>query len=141
MLLACIKVCSLHYGVEPEFALAVAQVESRTLTRPAKPFRVGRLGHSKYYGPFGIHRCYLKRWAIDNPCVNILVGVRALRGTRTIKGKRRVLRRYNASYTRRYYRAVMGLYWRYKRNRIFRRVQLCQYTSISARHAARSSRK
>jgi len=101
-LLACfIRTCALHYGVEPEFAQAVAIVESRP-AGGGMEMRVGRLGKSRYFGPFGIHQDFLKKWDIANPYVNVEVGVKALRGA----DKRRVLRRYNASFNELYYREV-----------------------------------
>jgi hypothetical protein len=115
LLMAWLKACALTYGVEPEFAWAVARVESG---RPgAAEIRCGPLGRTgKYYGPFGIHREFKRRWPIDNPYVNVEVGVKALRGA----DKRRVLRRYNASFDESYYRAVMALYRQAKREGRFR---------------------
>jgi hypothetical protein len=108
ILLAWMKTCCLYYGVEPEFALAVARVESGTRT---EMLRFGPMGRSKkYYGPFGIERSFLRRWPIDNPFVNVEVGVKALRG----RDKRRVLQRYNASFNEPYFRAVMAACRRYK---------------------------
>jgi hypothetical protein len=108
ILLAWMKACCLNYGVEPEFALAVARVESGTKT---EMLRFGPMGKSgRYYGPFGIERSFLKKWPIDNPFVNIEVGVKALRGP----DKRRVLRRYNATFNEAYFRAVMMACRKYK---------------------------
>ena len=101
LLLAWMKVCCLNYGVEPEFALAVARVESGTKT---EKLRFGPMGKSgKYYGPFGIERSFLRRWPIDNPFVNVEVGVKALRGS----DKRRILQRYNTNFNEAYFRAVI----------------------------------
>jgi hypothetical protein len=113
LLLAWMRVCSLHYGVEPEFALAVARVESGVPGGPA--LRCGPLGRSgKYYGPFGLHRDFLRRWPIDNPFVNVEIGVKALRG----QDKLRVLRRYNPTrLNRAYEQAVMRLYRQEKARR------------------------
>lgn len=102
LLLAWLKACSAVYAVDPAFAQAVMIVESRPPSGTEMEFRVGRLGKSKYYGPFGIHRDFLKVWPIDDPFVNVAVGVKALRGA----DKRRVLKRYNASFTESYYREV-----------------------------------
>ena len=95
--------CCQSYGVEPEFALAVAHVESGTRTQE---YRVGRLGHSRYYGPMGIDRDFLRKWRIDDPYENIRRGVPALRG----RDKLPVLRRYNRESNRAYERAVMAKY-------------------------------
>lgn len=110
-LLCWLLLCCQTYGVEPAFALAVARVESGTA---AQEYRVGRLGTSPYYGPMGIHQCFLKRWPIDQPEENIKRGVRALRGSNTAAGKLRVLRRYNQSSNRTYERAVLAHYRRLK---------------------------
>lgn len=100
LLVAWIRSCALVYGVDPEFAVAVAHVESRV---PGQYLRVGRLGRSRYFGPFGIHQDFRKKWPVEDPWVNCLIGVRALRG----RDKRKVLRRYNAEFNESYYRAVM----------------------------------
>ena len=102
LLIAWIKSCALVYSVDPSFAQAVAIVESRAPGGGELEMRVGRLGRSKYWGPFGIHRDFLKKWPIDDPFVNIEVGVKALRGS----NKRKVLKRYNASFDEDYYREV-----------------------------------
>jgi hypothetical protein len=109
LLLAWIRTCALTYGVEPEFAQAVAIVESRP-AGGGMEIRTGRLGKSRYYGPMGINRCFLNRWPIDDPYVNVEVGVKALRGA----DKRRVLRRYNPKLNRAYEQAVMATYRRLK---------------------------
>jgi hypothetical protein len=93
LLLAWMQACAVSCGVEPEFAYAVARVESGVPGGPA--LRCGPLGRAgKYYGPFGIHRDFKRRWAIDDPFVNVAVGVKALRGA----DKRRVLKRYNIAF-------------------------------------------
>jgi hypothetical protein len=115
LLLAWLKACALIYGVEPEFAWAVARVESGG--PGVDEIRCGPLGRTgKYYGPFGIHREFRRRWPIDNPYVNVEVGVKALRG----RDKRQVLKRYNASFDEAYYRAVMAIYRQAKREGKFR---------------------
>lgn len=102
LLIAWLRACSAVHGVDPCFAQAVMIVESRPTGGAELEFRVGRLGKSKYWGPFGIHRDFLKRWPIDDPFVNVEVGVKALRGN----DRRRVLKRYNASFNEAYYREV-----------------------------------
>ena len=97
--------CCNFYHVEPEFALAVARVESGTKTQE---YRIGRLGKSDFYGPMGVKGCFLKT---GSPFEVIELGVRALRG----KDKARVLRRYNPKLDRAYERAVMALYRQNKR--------------------------
>jgi hypothetical protein len=121
LLLAWIQTCSLYYGVEPEFAYAVARIESGTKT---EALRCGSLGRSRYYGPMGINRCFLGKWPIDDPYVNVEIGVKALRGT----DKRRVLKRYNAAFDEGYYRAVMATYRQAKQEGLF-------HAQIQARNA------
>ena len=100
-LLLWLHICCGAYGVDPVFAEAVMRVESGTKTQAV---RLGRLGKSPYYGPFGIHRDFLKKWPIDDPLVNVLVGVKALRG----RDKLKVLRRYNSQAEQAYFRAVFA---------------------------------
>ena len=110
LLLAWFQACALTYGVEPEFAWAVARVESGA--PGGAEIRCGPLGRSgKYYGPMGINRCFKAKWPIDNAFVNVEVGVKALRGA----DKRRVLQRYNAAFDEAYFRAVMAIYRQAKR--------------------------
>jgi len=94
------------YEVSPAFALAVAHVESGTASQE---FRVGLLG-ATYYGPMGIHKCFLNRWPIDDFRENIRVGVKALRG----RNLRHILKRYNAAFTESYWRAVKSAERRYR---------------------------
>ena len=107
LLLCWLLACCQTYGVEPEFALAVARVESGTKTQE---YRVGRLGRSNFYGPMGVHRCFLKT---GSPFEVIELGVKALQG----KDKAKVLRRYNPKLDRAYERAVMALYRQNRRQR------------------------
>lgn len=110
LLLAWMKACCIVYGVEPEFAWGVLRVESGVPGGPA--IRLGRLGGSRYFGPFGIADVYGNDVNLSNPYVNILIGVAALRG----QDKRRILRRYNAAFNEAYYRAVMALYRQARRD-------------------------
>jgi hypothetical protein len=87
--------CARAHGVDPGFAVAVATIESRLQCGP-----LGRRG--TYLGPMGIHKTFRARWNIDNPWVNVEVGVKALRGRDQVK----VLRRYNASFSPAYLKAV-----------------------------------
>jgi hypothetical protein len=108
LLLAWLQACAAINGVEPEFALAVAAIESRLQCGP-----LGRSG--TYYGPMGIHKCFKAKWDIEDPYVNIAVGVSALRG----RDQRRVLKRYNASFNEAYWRAVQAARRQYQRDRVF----------------------
>lgn len=111
-----LELCCEHYQVDKSFALAVAYIESGD-PRNGAPLRFGRLGQGTYYGPFGIHKSFIKRWRIDDPYVNTWVGVRALRG----KDKIKVLRRYNPAATQAYFRAVLEMERRLKREKEVRR--------------------
>ena len=106
-LLLWLHTCCAAYGVEPAFALAVAQVESGC---PGQEIRLGPLGKKGVYaGPFGLHRAYCREhFGVDpvDPEVNIAIGVRALRGP----DKRSILRRYNTEWNRAYEQAVMTRY-------------------------------
>lgn len=106
--MAWLQACAATHGVEPEFALAVATVESRLQCGP-----LGSKG--TYYGPMGIHKCFRAKWDIANPFVNIAVGVKALKG----RDQRRVLQRYNASFNEAYFRAVQSCRRQYQRDRVF----------------------
>ena len=98
-----VKQCSEKYGVDPNFALAVAECESSC---KGKRFRFGKMGQSKYYGPFGIHRCFLSRWDIANPFINTEVGIRALA---RYKDKRKSLKKYNAAFSEGYWKRIKQL--------------------------------
>jgi soluble lytic murein transglycosylase-like protein len=106
VLLLWLHLCCAKYGVEPEFALRVARVESGA---PGQKIRVGRLGKSKYFGPMGIHEYALKKWPVDDPFVNIRVGVRALaKHLKSTGSKRGALKKYNPEATPEYLLAVLG---------------------------------
>lgn len=106
--LAFVKACSEKYGVDPCFALAVAEVES---SYKGARFRFGKMGKT-YYGPFGIHRCFLTRWDIADPFVNTEVGIRALA---RYGDKRKALRKYNTACDPHYIKTVMALTARNRR--------------------------
>lgn len=101
ILLYLIGVIAQTYHVDPNFAKAVAVIESR---KGNELLRTGRLGKSNYYGPMGVNKCFLNRWPIDDPIVNIVIGVRALRGN-----ERKVLHRYNAKCDSSYTQAIFQL--------------------------------
>lgn len=103
LLVAWITACAQVHGVSPEFARAVATVESRPAGGGYLEMRVGRLGKSKYYGPLGVNEdCFKDKENVRNPFLNVYWGVKALRGA----NKRRVLKRYNTSFNEAYYREV-----------------------------------
>jgi len=111
--LSFVKTCSERYGVDPNFALAVAETESSC---KGKRFRFGRMGKGTFYGPFGIHKCFRRRWDIGNPYVNTQVGIRALARH---KNQRRSLRKYNASFNEAYWKRVKQLEARNRKNGVF----------------------
>lgn len=118
VLLCHLLVCCNNYGVSPEFALAVATIES---TKDGK-IVVGPIGkRARYIGPMAIERSYAKppyNWDIYNPYENIRIGVKALRGD-----PKKVLRRYNSKYSNSYGKAIMAMTRQYKRQRIFDNVR------------------
>jgi hypothetical protein len=99
-----VRIVSEKYGVDPCFALAVAETESSCR---GIQFRFGKMGRSRYYGPFGIHQCFLKKWAIDDPVLNTVIGIRALA-------------RYSANFNEAYWRRVCYLERRNREAGIFR---------------------
>jgi hypothetical protein len=111
MICAMIEAAAIAHGVDPAFCKAVARIESGTKTQQ---FRVGRLGQSKYFGPFGIHQDFIRLWSVDDLETNIEVGVKALRG----KDKRAVLKRYNPKFNHKYYSEIMKLTKQYQKERL-----------------------
>ena len=107
--LAFVKTCSAKYGIDPNFALAVAEVES---SYKGERFRFGKMGKGTYYGPFGIHKCFLSKWEINDPYVNTEVGIRALS---RYKDQKKSLKKYNASFNEAYYRRIKQLEARNRR--------------------------
>jgi soluble lytic murein transglycosylase-like protein len=117
-----VKTCSEKYNIDPNFALAVAETESST---KEVRFRFGKMGRSKYYGPFGIHKCFLKKWNINDPFVNTEVGIRALARYGPGDGNyRRALKKYNATFNEAYYRRIKELQRRNKSAKVFESKQL-----------------
>ena len=103
-LLLWLQICCTAHGVDPAFALSVAQIESGTRTQEV---RLGPIGKG-LAGPFGLHRAYCREhFGVDPvvPEVNIAIGVRALRG----KDKVQVLKRFNPEWRKdRYLACVMA---------------------------------
>lgn len=110
------QLCAQKYGMDPYVCLGVAGAES---SKGRDDFRFGRVG--RYYLPFGIHKDFLKRWAIDNPYVNTEVGIRALA---RYKNLRRSLKNYNASFNEGYYKRVMELTRKYRKEGVFAKESL-----------------
>lgn len=118
--LAWVKTCADKYGVDPYICLAVANTES---SKGGKEFRFGRMGNSNYYGPFGIHKDFLKKWRIDDWRVNTEVGIRALARYRDL---RKSLKKYNAEFNEAYYLRIKYLERKYSKAGVFN----CQPTDI-----------
>jgi hypothetical protein len=109
-----VRICSEKYGVDPCFALAVAETESSCR---GHQFRFGKMGKGTYYGPFGIHRCFLKKWDIDDPWTNTMIGIRALA---RYKDRRRTLQKYNTAFNEAYWRRICFLERRNRNAGVFR---------------------
>lgn len=91
------------FNVDPHFLMAVGHIESRKGNRA---FRFGRIGKS-FYGPMGIHRDFWKKWDIDDPETNVMVGARALQGTgKDVMAQKKRLRRYNTAFTMSYWKEI-----------------------------------
>ncbi len=108
-----VQMVSKEYGVDPNFALAVAETES---SYKGQQFRFGRMGRTHYSGPFGINRCFLRKWNVDDPWINTVLGIRALSFYRN---KRQTLQHYNANFNEGYYRRVRELERRNKKEGVF----------------------
>jgi hypothetical protein len=111
--LAWVALCAEKYGVDPYDCLGVAGAESSI---GEAEFRFGKMGRGTYYGPFGIHKCFLKKWQIDDPFVNTEVGIRALA---QYKDLRRSLKKYNTEFNEAYFKRVIFLSRKYRQQRVF----------------------
>ena len=116
-----VRICSEKYGVDPNFCLAVAECES---SDQHHQFRFGKIGRKGYWGPFGIAPCFLKKYAINDPWTNTVVGIRALaRHLKKCHGKPwEALQKYNtepAGFDA-YYRRVCWLERRNRREGVFK---------------------
>ena len=98
--------------MDPYICLGVAGAES---SLGEVEFRFGPMGRT-YYGPFGIHKCFLEKWKIDDPYVNTEVGIRALARHKNL---RRSLKKYNAEFNESYYKRVIYLARKYRREGVF----------------------
>lgn len=113
------------HGVDPFFAMAVASVESRLPGR--NKFRCGPIGRGTYYGPFGLHKCFLKRWDISDPVVNIEIGVRSLKPRKGETLKHR-MRRYNLAFNEGYWRTIKKLTRQFEQS--YLPLERREYTSV-----------
>jgi len=104
---------SKKYGVDPYFAASVAYIESGG-------WKEGPLPGGKFIAPMGIHRCFRKKWNIDDPIKNIKVGTIALgKHKRKTGTRRKALAKYNTEITQAYTEEVMGLYRQIRRRRLW----------------------
>ena len=99
---------ALKYNVEPAAAMAVAHIESR---KGQQEFRVGLMGRT-YYGPFGVNKCFLKKWSVDELDTNIKVGVKALSRNQNLK---KSLQKYNAAFNEAYWQAIQEARRKYRK--------------------------
>jgi len=113
-LLLWLQICCNIHGVEPEFALAVARLESGTKT---ETFRLGRLGKTNLYGPMGVRSFFLEKGDAKEV---IEVGVKALRPRKGERTKRDILKRYVGYRDIAYEKGVLAMYSQYKRKGVFR---------------------
>jgi len=114
--LECIKMWAKVYNLSPYYCLAVASVES---SRGRHLFGFGRISKS-FYGPYGIHRCFLKRWDIDDPYINTMVGIKALARYGSSKQARiKALRKYNTNYDSSYYKLILHLEHKFTKLGVF----------------------
>src|SRR5574343_268680 len=91
------------YNVDSNFLKAVAHIESR---KGGQKFRTGKISKT-YYGPMGIHKCFISKWNIADPVTNIAVGANALRGVGNDPAlQRKRLKRYNTSFHEAYWKAI-----------------------------------
>jgi len=100
-----VEICCQEYQVDKYFILALFRVESGLPGGPE--IRFGRLGKSQYFGPGGVHKCFLKRWNLYNPYISTWVSIRALRGVGSdVKKQKARLKRYNAEFKPEYWKAI-----------------------------------
>ncbi len=102
---------AIEYGTKPEYVMAVATIESR---KGDREFREGLMGRT-YFGPMGVHRCFLSKWEIDKTEVNIMVGARALRGIQSLDALKKRLRKYNTECNPSYLAAVTKAVRKYEK--------------------------
>ena len=112
-----VKVTAEKYGMDPYLCVALAETES-SLGR--NRVRFGPMGRGTYYGPFGIHKCFLSKWDIADWKVNTEVGISSLakhiRKQGSLVG---ALKKYNTEYQPAYYQRIKSLKNKYKKERIF----------------------
>jgi hypothetical protein len=110
-LICLIKAYALQYGVDPNLAVAVFNVESGNSHHE---FRIGLIGWEKQVvGPAGINVCFANKWNIYDLRTNIERGVLALKPRGREKSIKDVLRRYNKKFNYAYWKAVQEAYAKY----------------------------
>jgi hypothetical protein len=100
--------CATLYNLDPERFQALCIVESRATHAPDLSFRIGRLGHSKCWGPGGINQdCAVHKELLRNPYTNILIAARTMRRLIDKHGTwKAALKKYNAEFDMAYYREI-----------------------------------
>jgi len=111
------------YDVDKNLCLALAETES---SGKGERIRFGQISKT-YYGPFGIHKCFLKKWNIVDWKVNTEVGIRALSGHlyRANGNLHNALKKYNTGdkgekYNK-YVRRIKNLKKQYEKENVFKK--------------------
>jgi hypothetical protein len=107
-----VKFCSKKYNVDPYWVLGVFETES---SNKYNRFRFGKMGKT-FYGPAGIHKCFLNKWDISDPFINTEVGIRALS---RYGDQKRALRKYNTSFNMAYYHRIKFLERKWRNDDVF----------------------
>ena len=93
--------CAQFYNLDPERFQALAIVESRPAGGPELAIRVGEMGDTGLWGPFGINeKCFSKKAAVKykNPYWNILTAAKTMRRLINKYGSwKAALHKYNAN--------------------------------------------
>ena len=121
--------CGQRHNVKPEVLLAVAKIEGQDLRDGL--IRVGPIGGGTYSGPMGIKYIFKRppyNWDIDDYRVNIDRAARVLGGD-----IRKRLKKYNASWNRRYQNAIICMIKKYEDEKVFERPnneQMFKFTNV-----------
>ena len=116
-MLKCIVKCAKKYKIKPVILLAVAKEEAQDLKDGL--IRIGPIGHGTFYGIMGIYWGFKKApyyYDLDNPFEVVERGARVLQGN-----LKKRLKKYNATYTERYYRNILHWAHKFEDERVFER--------------------
>ena len=109
VLMTWIIACAKLHGGQPDFALAVAHVESRS---GKQEFRIGRVG--KFFLPFGIHKDYARKWPhLDLWPVQVYWATKRL--AQFTGREKEGLKKWNTEFNQAYWLAVKGAWEKYKK--------------------------